>query len=84
MGYAFENEEGEIGFRCVGASICDSGDRAVAAISIAGTTSQISDKRLASLASMVKTTAKQISAQLGAGSSRTGDSQRHGRGRVKR
>lgn len=84
LGYAFEDEEGEIGFRCVGAPICDSGDRAVAAISIAGTTAQISDERLSSLASMVKTTAKQISAQLGAGSSRTCDTQRHGRGRIKR
>ncbi len=70
-GYSFEDEEGEIGFRCVGAPICDSGDRAVAAISIAGTTSQISNERLTKLASMVKTTAKQISAQLGSSSNFT-------------
>ena len=70
LGYAFEDEEGEIGFRCVGAPICDSDDRAVAAISIAGTTSQISDERLGSLASMVKATAKQISEQLGGGTSK--------------
>jgi DNA-binding IclR family transcriptional regulator len=85
LGYAFEDEEGEIGFRCVGAPICDSGDRAVAAISIAGTTAQISDDRLTSLASMVKTTAKQISAQLGGGSSQTDDSRRgrnHALGRM--
>ena len=84
LGYAFEDEEGEIGFRCIGAPICDSGDRAVAAISIAGTTSQISEERLASLASMVKFTLKHISAHLGAGSGHTGDRQRHGRGRPKR
>lgn len=70
LGYAFEDEEGEIGFRCVGAPICDCADRAVAAISVAGTTSQISDERLNSLASMVKTTAKHISEQLGWGNNK--------------
>lgn len=65
LGYAFEDEEGEIGFRCIGAPICDSDNRAVAAISIAGATSQIPDQRLSKLASMVKATAKQISAQFG-------------------
>jgi DNA-binding IclR family transcriptional regulator len=68
LGYSFEDEEGEIGFRCIGAPICDSGDRAVAAISIAGATSQISNDRLTKLASMVKATARMISAELGSGS----------------
>lgn len=65
LGYAFEDEEGEIGFRCIGAPICDAAKRAVASISIAGTTSQIPNERVPKLAVMVKATAKQISAQLG-------------------
>jgi DNA-binding IclR family transcriptional regulator len=68
LGYAFEDEEGEIGFRCIGAPIYDSGNRAVAAISIAGTTSQISNERVAKLASLVKATAGQVSARLGSSS----------------
>ena len=65
LGYAFEDEEGEIGFRCIGVPIYDSGNRVVAAVSIAGTTSQIMDDRVAKLASLVKVTAGRISAQLG-------------------
>lgn len=65
LGYAFEDEEGEIGFRCIGAPIFDSGNRAVAAISIAGTTSQISNERVTRFASMVRATAGQISSRLG-------------------
>lgn len=65
LGYAFEDEEGEIGFRCIGAPICDSANRAIASISIAGTTAQIPNERVQKLAGMVTATAKQISAQLG-------------------
>lgn len=68
LGYAFEDEEGEIGFRCIGAPIFDFGNRAVAAISIAGTTSQISNERVTRLASMVRTTGSQISSRLGSSS----------------
>jgi IclR family acetate operon transcriptional repressor len=65
QGYAFEDEEGEIGFRCIGVPLYDLVDRAVAAISVAGTTSQISNDRIASLISNVKLTAHQISVRLG-------------------
>lgn len=65
QGYAFEDEEGEIGFRCIGVPLYDSADRAVAAISVAGTTSQISNDRMASLISNIKLTARQISIRLG-------------------
>jgi IclR family KDG regulon transcriptional repressor len=64
-GYAFEDEEGEIGFRCIGVPLHDSANRVIAAISVAGTTSQISNERVAKLASIVKATAVQISAHLG-------------------
>jgi DNA-binding IclR family transcriptional regulator len=65
LGYAFEDEEGEIGFRCIGAPVYDAANRAIAAISVAGTTSQIFDDRERELAAMVKLAALQISAHLG-------------------
>lgn len=65
LGFAFEDEEGEIGFRCIGAPIYDSANCTIAAISIAGTTAQIRNERLTQLSSMVVTTARQISHQLG-------------------
>lgn len=65
QGYAFEDEEGEIGFRCIGVPVYDSANQAIAAISVAGTTSQISNERVAKLISIVKETARHISAHLG-------------------
>jgi DNA-binding IclR family transcriptional regulator len=65
QGYAFEDEEGEIGFRCIGVPVYDTANRTIAAISVAGTTSQIANKRIAKLISLVKATAMQISAHLG-------------------
>ena len=65
LGYAFEDEEGEIGFRCIGVPINDSSNRVIAAISVAGTTAQISKERVGKLASTVKATALEISAHLG-------------------
>jgi DNA-binding IclR family transcriptional regulator len=65
LGYAFEDEEGEIGFRCIGVPINDSGNRVIAAISVAGTTAQISKERVGKLASAVKATALEISTHLG-------------------
>ena len=67
LGYAYENEEGEIGFRCIGVPLYDSANRVIAAISVAGTTSQISDERVKKLAKAVKESASQISAYLGCG-----------------
>jgi DNA-binding IclR family transcriptional regulator len=67
QGYSFEDEEGEIGFRCIGAPVFDSADIAVAAISIAGATSQIPNERVTKLAALVKATAVQISERLGSG-----------------
>ena len=65
LGYAFEDEEGEIGFRCIGVPIYDSGGNLISAISIAGTTAQIPKERVAKLASVVRSTAHEISAHLG-------------------
>lgn len=66
-GYSFEDEEGEIGFRCIGAPVFDSADVAVAAISIAGATSQIPNERVTKLAALVKVVARHISERLGSG-----------------
>jgi DNA-binding IclR family transcriptional regulator len=65
LGYAFEDEEGEIGFRCIGVPICDSEKKAVAAISVAGTTGQITKERVPKLAASVKVTAQEIALHLG-------------------
>jgi DNA-binding IclR family transcriptional regulator len=67
LGYSFEDEEGEIGFRCIGAPVFDSANIAVAAISIAGATSQIPNERVTKLAALVKVTARHISERLGSG-----------------
>lgn len=65
LGYAFEDEEGEIGFRCIGVPIYDAAQKAISAISVAGTTGQIPRERVPKLAAAVKATASEISAHLG-------------------
>jgi DNA-binding IclR family transcriptional regulator len=65
LGYAFDDEEGEIGFRCIGAPIYDSASKVIAAVSVAGTSVQIPKENAAKLASAVKATAHEISAHLG-------------------
>ena len=65
LGFAFENEEGEIGFRCIGVPLFDSTGRVAAAISVAGTTAQIEADSVNKLASIVKQTAMQISSHIG-------------------
>lgn len=64
QGYAFDDEEDEIGLRCIGAAILDGDKRAVAALSVAGTTAQITDERVQSLAELVKATALSISSHF--------------------
>ena len=64
QGYALDDEEDEIGVRCVGVPILDSNQQAFAAISLAGTTELIPLERVQSLASSLKQTASEISFQL--------------------
>jgi DNA-binding IclR family transcriptional regulator len=64
-GYATEDEEGEIGFRCVGCPIFDREGRITAAVSVAGTTSQITSEKGALLSEQVKETADAISRSYG-------------------
>lgn len=61
VGYSFDNEEDEIGIRCVGAPIFEGDQTVIAAISVAGTTAQITPATLESLSNVVKGTAKEIS-----------------------
>jgi DNA-binding IclR family transcriptional regulator len=69
-GYSFDNEEDEIGFRCVGAPIFEN-DNVVAAISVAGTTAQITANTLGPLAKVVKDTADEISRRFSSPASET-------------
>ena len=64
-GYAVEDEEGEIGFRCIGAPVFDEAGKVAAAISIAGTTWQITNENFAGLVAMVKECAATLSTVLG-------------------
>ena len=65
-GYAIEDEEGEIGVRCIGAPIfSNDGRRVVAAVSVASHTSSLHPDSFAEVAKKVKNTAKAISKELG-------------------
>jgi DNA-binding IclR family transcriptional regulator len=64
-GYALEDEEGEIGFRCVGCPIFDLEGCITAAVSVAGTTSQITTENVALLAEYVQKAAEAISRSSG-------------------
>jgi IclR family acetate operon transcriptional repressor len=65
LGYALDDEEDEPGLRCIGAPIFDETGKAVAAISVAGTTNQIPIDRVPILARMVMQVARGISSRLG-------------------
>lgn len=63
-GYAIDDEEDEIGHRCIGAPIFDETDHVVAAISISGTTSQVYEENSLALAREVKQTAEAATRSL--------------------
>jgi DNA-binding IclR family transcriptional regulator len=65
LGYALDNEEDEPGVCCLGAPVFDGDGKAVAAISVAGTTSQIGSGRIPELARQVVQAARGISTRLG-------------------
>jgi len=64
-GHALDDEEEEIGLRCIGVPIFNHEARVVAAISVSGTTVQIHTDNLSMLAERVKATATAISSTLG-------------------
>ena len=65
-GYSTENEEGELGVRCVGAPIFDTSGRVAAAVSVTGLVSQIAEEDFPSLGAVVRETADAISRAMGA------------------
>jgi DNA-binding IclR family transcriptional regulator len=66
-GYAVDDEEDELGFRCIAAPILDDHNGAIAAVSVVGTIGEITLERVAQLAGRVKAAAGAIAASLRAG-----------------
>ncbi len=65
LGYAVDNEENEIGVRCVGAPIFNRYGEVEAAISISGPTTRITENRIKDIAKEVSYYATLISKELG-------------------
>lgn len=65
LGYAFDDEEDEIGLRCIGAPVFSDDGRVLAAISVAGTTVQIAESNYATVVQIVKSAGIAISRCLG-------------------
>lgn len=65
QGFAIDDEEREIGTRCVAAAVRDSRGRVVAAISISGPAGRLHEDRWRRLASQVKEAAAEISSTMG-------------------
>lgn len=63
--YAIDDEEDEIGWRCLGAPVFNDAGKAVAAVSIAGTIHQIRSDNLPQLAEILKTCTMAISYSWG-------------------
>lgn len=70
-GFAVDDEEDEIGVRCVGAPIFDDAGRVAAAISVVGTTAQVPGERIRELGAIVRQFADGISLHLGYGGTTT-------------
>jgi DNA-binding IclR family transcriptional regulator len=64
-GYAIDKEEDEIGGRCVAAPIRDASGEVIAAISVSGVASQLSDDRIAGLGALVCEACDQASRNFG-------------------
>jgi IclR family transcriptional regulator, acetate operon repressor len=64
-GYAVDNEEHALGLRCIAAPIYDEHCDPLAALSISGPKSRISDERLFELGALVSRTATEITRALG-------------------
>jgi len=65
LGYAIEDEESEIGMRCVAAPVRGNDGRVVAGIGVAGPRTRLRKRNFAALAARVVQTANRISARLG-------------------
>lgn len=64
-GYAFDDEENELGIQCVAVPIFNHRQQVIASISISGPTVRMSDERKAQLIDLMKATGLKISEQMG-------------------
>ena len=64
-GIAYDNEEHELGVRCVAAPIFNQAGDAIAALSISGPTVRMVNKKLILFREMVKNSASEISSIMG-------------------
>ena len=64
-GYAVDDEENGLGARCVAAPVFDSFGKAIAAIGLTGTTTQIDKASVAKIAELVKEAARKVSYHFG-------------------
>ena len=64
-GYSYDNEERTLGMRCIAAPIFNAYGEAVAAISVSGPTSRITEDAVAALADIVKRSAATITDNIG-------------------
>lgn len=64
-GYAVAAEELELGFVAVGAAILDAGRKPVAALSLGGTHTRLTDARIAEIGALVRAAAGRVSYRLG-------------------
>jgi DNA-binding IclR family transcriptional regulator len=63
-GYALDDEEDEVGFRCIGVPVLDENGSTVAAISVAGSVTQVTNENMKRLVSVLKKTAESITTAL--------------------
>lgn len=64
-GYSIDNEESDIGLRCVAAPIFDYDGNAKYALSVSGPTVRMTEERIETIAKVVKSAAKRISKKIG-------------------
>ncbi len=65
QGYAIDNEEIEIGLKCVAAPIRDINGKVIAATSVAGPTMRMTEEKINQIVRDIKTMNERISAELG-------------------
>jgi IclR family transcriptional regulator, acetate operon repressor len=64
-GYAVDDEEARMGLRCVAAVVYSDCSEPLAAISVSGMTSRVTDDRLPALGRMVREVAAELTVALG-------------------
>jgi IclR family acetate operon transcriptional repressor len=64
-GFSLDDEENEVGARCVGAAVIDRGGRPVAAVSVSGPASRMSDALLERIGRAVRDAAHEIETKMG-------------------